>query len=200
VRTLHVGQRLVTHAPLPRSGAIDMEATVSAVWDKRVAALVEIEVTSTFFDATYGIWVPGAGGFEGPRGPSAATDASPTPPDLREVVQTHPDQAALYRLTGDLHPLHIDPEVAQAAGFDGPILHGLCVLGAATLTLARAVGADPSDVRELSARFAAPVYPGSAIGLAGWTAGPGEPIGFAASVSGEDVLKAGSVSFGRAAG
>jgi len=196
VRTLHVGQRFVAHALLPPTATIEMEARVAAVWDKKVAALVEIEVTSPFFESTYGIWVPGAGSFDGERGPAGAGRETPAEPDIRAVIQTHSDQAALYRLTGDLHPLHIDPEVAREGGFDRPILHGLCVLGAATLELARAVGADPARVRELSVRFAAPVYPGAAIDLVGSSAPPGQPVGFSASVDGEDVLKAGSVSFG----
>jgi acyl dehydratase len=198
VRTLHVGQRLLTHAPLPPAGTIEMHAKVAAVWDKKVAALVEIEVVSPFFGATYGIWVPGAGGFDGPRGPSAApADALPEP-DLHLVVPTHADQAALYRLTGDLHPLHIDAEVAREAGFVGPILHGLCVLGAATLALARATDADPADVRELSVRFAAPVYPGAAIDVTAHSGEAGAAIGFSASVQDDDVLKTGTVGFGTA--
>jgi acyl dehydratase len=199
VRTLHVGQRLQTRDALPPAAAIEMQATVAAVWDKQAAALVEIEVESPFFTATYGIWVPGAGGFDGPRGPSAARADGPAPePDVRESVQTQADQAALYRLTGDLHPLHIDPQVARDAGFDRPILHGLCVLGATVLTLARAVDADAADVRELSVRFAAPVYPGAAIDVAACTGERGAPIGFTASVEGDDVLKSGSVAFGTA--
>lgn len=196
VRTLHVSQRLAVHAPLPASGAIEMEGRIAAVWDKRVAALIEVTVSSPYFDATYGIWVPGAGEFGGERGPSAGGGPAADAPDLRLAMATTPDQAALYRLTGDLHPLHIDPDVAQAAGFDRPILHGLCVLGASVLTLARAVGADATRVRELAVRFAAPVYPGATIDLAGWSAGPAEPVRFGATVDEADVLKAGRVSFG----
>lgn len=195
VQTLHVSQWLEVHRPLPGRGEIEMESSVAAVWDKGSAALVEIAVASEFFDAVYGIWVPGAGGFGGERGPSARVAEETTDPELSLELDTGPEQAALYRLTGDLHPLHIDPEVALAAGFERPILHGLCVLGGCALSLARAAGEDPTTVGELAVRFAAPVYPGETLSVAGWR--DAEELGvirFGATAADAAVLSGGRIA------
>jgi acyl dehydratase len=196
VASLHVGQRLEVHGALPPRGAIEMTGRVSAVWDKGSAALVEIAVAAEPFDAVYGIWIPGAGGFGGERGPSSPRPAEDAPPpDHALEVETGREQAALYRLTGDLHPLHIDPEVAQAAGFPAPILHGLCALGICSLSLARAAGAEPVGLKELSARFAAPIIPGEELSLQGWEQGEAGALRFAAA-AGEKPVLGGSFRFG----
>lgn len=184
--TLHVGQDLVVHRSLPRECRFQIAARIGDVWDKGSAALVDVCVSSELFDATYTIYVPGAGGFGGERGQSAPAIVPGAPPDLRAEVRTWESQPALYRLTGDLHPLHIDPGVARANGFDRPILHGLCTLGAVVLAVGRAVGS-PTALRSLSARFAAPVYPGDTIDVCGWR--DGESIAFAAAAGATDVLK-----------
>jgi acyl dehydratase len=201
VQTLHVSQTLDVHRALPRRGEIEMESSVVAVWDKGSAALVEISVSSEFFDAVYGIWVPGAGGFGGERGPSARVAEETTDPELRLELETGSEQAALYRLTGDLHPLHVDPEVAVAAGFERPILHGLCVLGGCALSLARSAGEDPAAVGALAARFAAPVYPGETLAIAGWR--DEEELGvirFSAAAADSAVLSGGRIELERGRG
>ena len=174
-----------------------MEAHVAAVWDKGSAALLEVAVSSRFFDATYDIWIPGAGGFGGERGTSAS-QAPAGDPELRLTLETSPEQAALYRLTGDRHRLHIDPEVATDAGFERPILHGLCLLGAASLALARGLGEEPTAISRLAARFAAPVYPGTQVAIAVWRGGAGD-ASFSARAADADVLKGGRIRFGGAA-
>lgn len=171
VSTLHVSQGFEVLKPLPRSGEIPMAAEIGDVWDKKSAALIEVKVRSEWFTAEYGIWATGAGGFGGDRGPSSRRTDEPAPPNFRAELVTSPDQAALYRLTGDRHPLHILPSVAEAAGFEGPILHGLCVLGASVLSVARELGASPGGLRSLRARFAAPVYPGDDLRIAGLSQG-----------------------------
>ena len=171
VATLHVGQTLTVHAPLPPAGVLDMHATVANVWDKGSAALVEISVACEYFDAVYTIFVPGAGGFGGERGGRPAALPEESPANIRAAVTTSTDQAALYRLTGDLHPVHIDPVAAHAVGFDRPILHGLCTLGAVALAVSRAVDRDPATLAHLDARFMAPVFPGSTLDIEAWTNG-----------------------------
>jgi acyl dehydratase len=200
VKSLHVGQRLEIHDELPRRGAIEMTAKVSAVWDKGSAALVEIAVSSAPFDAAYGIWIPGAGGFGGERGPSSPRPSEDAPPPEHHLeVGTSPEQAALYRLTGDLHPLHIDPQVAEAAGFSGPILHGLCALGVCSLSLARAAGADPVGLEDLTGRFAAPIIPGETLSLQGRREGADGALQFAAT-AGENQVLSGKIAFGKDGG
>ncbi len=106
---------------------------------------------------------------------------------------TSPNQAALYRLTGDLHPIHIDAETARANGFDRPILHGLCTLGIAAREVAGAAGAHPAALSSLEARLAAPVMPGDTIELAA-TAEDGV-VAFEANVRGTVVIRAGRAAF-----
>lgn len=161
-RSLHASQRLVLHRPMPREGRIEMTGRIAAVQDKGKAALVEVEVTSEVFSATYHIFLPGMGGWGGERGTKNA------PAEVPELVRstafaTSPDLAALYRLTGDRHPVHIDPETAAANGFDRPILHGLCTLGIAARVAAGQQGVHPASLQELEVRLAAPVLPGDTV-------------------------------------
>jgi acyl dehydratase len=88
---------------------------------------------------------------------------------------TQPTQALLYRLTGDINPIHADPEVARAAGFERPILHGLCSYGcAARVALKELAGDDPARFKALEARFTAPVLPGQTLRVDGYVLEPGK--------------------------
>lgn len=164
---LHGSQSLEVLAPLPRSGEITMSARVGEVWDKGRAAVFEVVVESEYFVATWSLFAPGAGGFGGERGPSAPA-APDEQADTIGTLTTHADQAALYRLTGDRHHIHIDPAAAARIGQPRPILHGLCTLAAATLPLADMLGAHPADLRTLFGRFAAPVFPGDTAQVRSW--------------------------------
>ncbi|WP_433246153.1 MaoC/PaaZ C-terminal domain-containing protein [Actinomadura nitritigenes] len=193
VRTaVHGTQRLRVLAPLPRAGAVEMSAHVSDVWDKGRAAVFDVTVTSAYFEATWSLFAPGSGGFGGERGPSARPRPAAVP-DLSLPVRTDPDQAALYRLLGDRHHMHIDPEAAKAAGMPRPFMHGLCTLAAVTLPLAAAVGAHPADLEELEARFASPVFPGDELAVEAWK--DGGATAFEAAVDGTTVLSAARAAF-----
>src|SRR5882757_5314939 len=122
---LHGAQRLEVLEPLPPAGELELAARVAAVWDKGAAAIFEVEVACRCFRAVYSIFAPGCGGFGGDRGPSAGRDPE-TPPSRRTEVETSHEQAVLYRLTGDRHLIHVDPEAAAAIGQPRPIMHGLC--------------------------------------------------------------------------
>lgn len=160
--SLHASQSLIVHRPLPVSGQIEMRGRVANVYDKGKASLVEIEVESDYFTASYHIFLPGRGGWGGERGPSASNQNAPAL--LRSsAVPTEENLAALYRLTGDRHPVHIDPEVATAGGFERPILHGLCTLGIAVREVAEQAGKHPAELQRLSARLSAPVLPGQTL-------------------------------------
>jgi len=193
--SLHVGQVLQVYRPLPALGEIETSGIIASVWDKGSAAIMEISVTSDFFDAKYVIYVPGAGGFGGERGPGVAGEAAPIEAgeDYETSVATAENQAALYRLTGDLHPVHIDPVAARAAGFDRPILHGLCTLGCVTRAVCAAAGRDPTSLRQLVARLTAPVYPGATIDVRCRTAR--SLFDFVATVGGTGVVTSGSGVF-----
>jgi acyl dehydratase len=98
-------------------------------------------------------------------------------PDFEVSYKTTEDQAAIYRLSGDVNPLHIDPKAAQAAGFAKPILHGLCTFGFATRAiLSEACGGDVSRFKAFQVRFADVVYPGDAITTRGWHVGDGRYV------------------------
>ena len=194
-RSLHATQTLAMHSDMPREGRIPTQARISAVWDKGRATTVDIEVSSEVFTATYTIYLPGVGGWGGEPGPKSEPAAeSHATPGWRCDYQTSANLAALYRLTGDLHSIHIDAAVAAQNGFDRPILHGLCTLGIAAREVAAAAGAHPADLKSISARLSAPVMPGDSIGvLAAQAQGT---VLFEARVGNSAVLKAGRAVFG----
>jgi acyl dehydratase len=113
---------------------------------------------------------------EGGRGGTATADILPPPdllperaPDLIVVIPGQPQQALLYRLSGDLNPLHSDPAVARKAGFDRPVLHGLASFGmACRVLIERLCGGDSSPFRAMHARFSRPLFPGEDTELAIW--------------------------------
>jgi acyl dehydratase len=195
-RSLHAAQRLVVHQPLPTRGEIPMTGRIAGVLDKGKAALVLIEVSSPYFSATYDNFLPGLGGWGGDRGPSAPP-AQATDLGNHTVVDTDENLAALYRLTGDRHPVHIDPQIAQANGFERPILHGLCTLGIAARTVAEQVDAHPADLAELEVRLAAPVLPGDVLEVRSGT--HDDVVDFEAAVGQTTVLKGGRARFLRRA-
>ena len=171
VRTaMHCAQRLQVLAPLPPAGTLELRARVGDVCDKGAVAACDVVVESEAFVATWALFAPGCGGFGGERGPSSPKRPVGDPVLATEAV-TAPNQAALYRLLGDRHHMHIDPGAARAAGQPRPFLHGLCTLAATTLILARELGAHPAELTELDGRFSAPVFPGDRLDVAAWTDG-----------------------------
>lgn len=169
--------------PIPVRGAVSTTSTIVGIWDKGSGALVVSEARSV--DAATGEWrftnrasafIRGEGGWGGPRRPSSLSSAKPSPRPPDEVVTygTSPDQALLYRLSGDRNPLHSDPSYARRAGFGRPILHGLCTWGfTGRALLARLCGSDPAALRSMEGRFAAPVYPGDCLTVSIWVGGGG---------------------------
>lgn len=173
---LHGEQTIVLHRPIPPQGTVSTTATVTGIYDKGKGALVAIECRTVdaqgapLFDALWSIFVRGAGGFGGERGPAAREVALPArPPDFEVTEATSREQAALYRLSGDINPLHIAPEVAAAVGFERPILHGLCTYGHAGRAIVRhACDGDVARLRSFSARFSGVVLPGDTLTTRGW--------------------------------
>lgn len=174
---LHGEQEVILHRPIPPGGELVTSAVVKGIYDKGKGALVVVEAQTAdgagqpVFDNVFSIFVRGAGGFGGDRGPEAraATPPADVAPDFEVTQRTSPEQAALYRLSGDLNPLHISPQIASLGGFDRPILHGLCTYGyAGRAILARACGGDPARFRSLAARFSGVVYPGDNLTTRGW--------------------------------
>ena len=192
--SLHTAQKLALHGPMPATGPIQSKGRITGVWDKGKASIIDIEVSSEIFTATYGIFLPGLGGWGGERGPAGATVEEKFNYTWNGSYTCMPDHAAWYRLTGDLHPVHIDVDVARANGFARPILHGLCTLGIVARELADAADTHPARLIELEARLAAPVMPGDTIDITAGKTASGK-LGFEAAVNGAAVLKAGRALF-----
>src|SRR3954452_2711919 len=141
-RVLHGGQTVNVQGALPARAVVEHRGRIAAVHDKGSAALVQLDVDTVDADATllassrFDIFLRGAGGFGGERGASMRFALPDREPD--EVIDspTLPQQAMLFRLTGDKNPLHVDPAFARASGFERPILHGLCTYGIACLAAA----------------------------------------------------------------
>jgi hypothetical protein len=169
-RALHGAQRLEVHAPVPTAGSTEISARVAQVWDKGSAAVLEVEVGSDLFTATWSIFSPGGGGFGGERGPSRPAPVE-APPVWSRTFTPAANAAALYRLLGDRHAIHIDPAAAAAIGQPAPILHGLATLTAATVVAADAQGAHPCDLSYLEGRFGSAVLPGEELVVHGHEGG-----------------------------
>ncbi|MFI2435644.1 MaoC/PaaZ C-terminal domain-containing protein [Streptomyces sp. NPDC018693] len=190
-RVLHGGQSLTLHRPIPPQGTATATSRVAAVYDKGKAAVLVLRTEVA--DADGQLWtndaqifVRGEGGWGGDRGPSARL-APPTGEPQRVVERRlREDQALLYRLSGDWNPLHADPEFAELAGFDRPILHGLCTYG---ITLKAVVdtllGGDTGRVRSYDTRFAGVVYPGETLRIRMWRTG-GDAVRVAVSAAERD--------------
>jgi acyl dehydratase len=159
---------------------VSTTATVTGIHDKGSGALVVTESTSVDaatgaprWKTTNALFIRGEGGFGGPRGPSEA--APPLPegrPDEVVTYATRDDQALLYRLSGDRNPLHSDPEFARRAGFDRPILHGLCTYGFTGRALLHTLcGSDPARFVSVQSRFSRPTYPGDTLTVSLWVDG-----------------------------
>jgi acyl dehydratase len=193
--SLHAGQRLEVLGDLPREGELELTGRVAEVWDKGSAALFEIEVSCEYFRAVYSIYAPGQGGWGGERGPSARRDPGSDPARATRL-RTSRESAVLYRLLGDRHLIHVDPEAAQAIGQPRPILHGLCTLGFAARALPGLVGRRPAELRALEARFAAAVLPGDPLELRAWEPLADGSIPFSVATPAAVALGGGLMRFG----
>jgi acyl dehydratase len=199
--TVPAEQAITAHRPQPAAGPARADATVTGIYDKGSAAQVVMEIETT--EATTGeplatqrtsIFVRGEGGFGGERGPSTSWAPPERPPDHVVSYQTRPEQALLYRLTGDHNPLHSDPAFAAKAGFQRPILHGLCTYGYTGRALLHAVcGSDPARFTSMAARFSRPVVPGDALDVAIWV--DGDTAYFRTESNGATVLDRGRLTF-----
>jgi acyl dehydratase len=182
---VHGEQSVELHAPIPVDGEAESVTTVTGIYDKGSGALLTTETRSIdvatgepLFTTRSGAFIRGEGGWGGDRGPSGPRNVAPErPADHTIAYDTRADQALLYRLSGDRNPLHSDPSFAAAAGFDRPILHGLCTYGFTGRALLHALcGGDPARFRSMEARFSSPVWPGDTLTVSIWEAGDGEAV------------------------
>lgn len=183
-KILHGAQSIEVHRELPAEATATAIGRITAIWDKGSAAVIDTETTVSdedgpLFTEGMSIFVRGAGGFGGERGPSTTGLNAPPDRDPDHVVEfeTRPEQAAIYRLSGDRNPIHIDPEFARSAGFEAPFLHGLCTYGIVGRAILHSVcGSDPARFRSLQGRFADRVELGDTIVTKIWRTGPGTAV------------------------
>ena len=139
------------------------------------------------------------GGFGGAKRDTPAPHAIPDrAPDLVCDLPTRPEMALIYRLSGDVNPLHADPEFARSGGYPRPILHGLATMGVAGHALLKTLcGYDPARLTGMSLRFSAPVFPGETIRTEIWQDNDkaGAVVSFRARVMERDVV---AINNGRA--
>jgi acyl dehydratase len=201
---VHGEQGIELGGPLSPEGRVVTTSRLAGIYDKGAGAIVAVESRSV--DAATGEWrfttssslfVRGGGGFGGERGPSAGANAFPErEPDHVLQAETRPDQALLYRLVGDHNPLHSDPEFARRAGFDKPILHGLCTYGFTGRLLLHALcGSDPARFVSMKGRFSKPVWPGDTLTVRVWLLSDGLAAFRTETQSGEVVIDHGQLGY-----
>jgi acyl dehydratase len=197
-KLLHGEQWLELHGPMPVEGEIIGETRIEAIVDKGAEKGAIAWSSRRITDAggrpiatvRGASFLRGDGGFGG--SPKGGPEANPAPPerpgDQSVTIETARNQALIYRLSGDLNPLHIDPAVAAKGGFQAPILHGLCTYGVVgRAILASTCGNDPARLKRMDVRFSSPVYPGETIVTEIWSLGHGRHA-FRASVKERGVV------------
>lgn len=184
VHVLHGEQSAAWHAALAPTDTLTCRAEVTDVEDKGPGRGALVRWRRILHRGSDGalmatldsvLFCRGDGGFGGP--PRAKTVAEPwpdTPPALTVTRPVSSRAGLIYRLSGDLNPVHIDPEVARRAGFERPILHGLCTFAIAGWALVSAAAkGDGARLRSMHARFRAPVYPGETLRTEIWPVADG---------------------------
>lgn len=195
-KILHGEQCFTLHAPLPAKGALSGKTRITGIVDKGADKGALIYSERIISDKATGAKIAtiastsfarGDGGFGGSRDEARPVHSLPEQaPEAVFDFRTPESAALIYRLSGDNNPLHADPAIARQAGFDRPILHGLCTLGVASWSIAeKLAGGDFAALRHLQLRFSSPVYPGETIRTEMW--GSGSEVSFRSRVVERDV-------------
>jgi acyl dehydratase len=175
---VHGEQGIFLDHDIPVAGTVRSTSTITGIYDKGSGAVivsesesVDVKTDRLLFRTRSAVFIRGEGGWGGDRGPSGTGVQIPDgEPDRKVTYTTSPDQALVYRLSGDRNPLHSDPSFAALAGFDRPILHGLCTYGFTGRALLHELcDADPARFGSMEARFSKPVYPGEELTVSMWT-------------------------------
>jgi len=201
---LHGEQAFTLHGPIPVEGTVSTTSRIAGIYDKGKGGVIVTESTSVDaatgeprFSTRSSVFIRGAGNFGGERGPSGPRNVPPErAPDVSISYVTSPDQALVYRLSGDRNPLHSDPEFAKLAGFDKPILHGLCTYGFTGRALLHGLcDGDPARFTSMEARFSASVYPGDELTISMWRIADGEAVFTTSTQAGATAITEGRCTF-----
>ncbi|MFO0676666.1 MAG: MaoC/PaaZ C-terminal domain-containing protein [Polyangiaceae bacterium] len=182
---VHGGERVRIKKPFAPEATVKTTATIRGIYDMKRFANVLVDTTTTdakgevVAETTSSILFRGEGGFDGelpPKEDSGIALPKDRSADFRIEEATTAEQALLYRLSGDLNPLHADPDFATMVGFpQGPILHGLCTYGHMVRHVAKgATKGDATRITGFEAQFRKPVWPGDTIVTEGWIVEPGK--------------------------
>lgn len=206
-RLLHGSQEIRLHKPLPPSGSLSVVGEVADIQDKGEGKNGIVMLRGKGSDPVTGELIAetlstavirGAGGFGGQPGQRPAAPEFPDrAPDARIAMPTREDQALIYRLSGDRNPLHSDPWFArEMAGFEKPILHGLCTYGFTGRALLHELcGSDPARFRSMEGRFSSPVMPGEDLTVQMWRTDDGAAVYRTLASGDRVVLDSGAVTF-----
>lgn len=185
-KVLHGEQSVTIHKPIPVEGEVVSEFKVEKIYDKGEGKGAVLYSSRSLHDKKSGThlatiqqgsFLRGNGGQGGSSDASPRPHAIPTdrPADMSVELETRPEQALIYRLSGDYNPLHADPEVAMGSGFKAPILHGLATYGVVGRALVAALcGNDSARLKRFDVRFSSVVYPGETITTEIWRDGDGK--------------------------
>ncbi len=202
-KLVHSAQLAEFPNPLPAAADVIGTAKVTSLTDRGEGRGAVLVLERRIMDAQDGtlycrleqtLLLRGDGGFGGPPPPRSETSQPERSADAAWQLATSPRAALIYRLSGDWNPLHLDPDVAAAAGFSRPILHGLASYGIAGIAASRALRRDPAKVSRLACRFSGVVMPGDRIDFQVWDTG-GSTAQFVAFVNDRKVLDGGEVAW-----
>ena len=181
VMVVHGEQKLSIINPIPVSGDFLADMKVISCFDKGASkgAIIDVETSvklksdgTEICKLVSTTFARGDGGFGGPESPPQEIFEPEGTPDMLNEITTKPDQALIFRLSGDYNPLHSDPNFAKAAGFPKPILHGLCTYGVACRSIVKvACDNDVKKLKSFNCRFSSPVFPGETIVTEMWKKG-----------------------------
>jgi len=166
---LHGEQDIIFHSPIPTEGTLTTEGVITNMYDKGPdkGALVVAEAETfhsmgqKLFTSIFTLFCRKDGGFGGEPGPTETVEFPDRAPDFEEQSTPASDQPLLYRLSGDIFQLHVDPDFAKASGFEKPIMHGLCTHGFACRAVIRHLfPGEPERMTRFRVRFSRTIYPG----------------------------------------
>jgi acyl dehydratase len=181
-KILHAEETLVIHNPLPPAGTVIGETYIDDIVDRGADKGAFIYVRKELYAEAGGAHLAtvisnslarGDGGCGGSQTSRPKPPAMPDrKPDAVCDLPSLPQAALLYRLCGDMNPLHADPKIARGAGFERPILHGRCTMGIAQhAVLKTCCDYDASRIKSMSLRFSAPFLPGETLRTEIWQSG-----------------------------
>jgi len=182
---LHGEQDLIFHNPIPVEGTLSTEGTITHIYDKGAekGALVIAEADTyhsdgqKLFTNICTVFSRRDGGFGGPDSPKETVEFPDRLPDFEEDAIPSPNQPLIYRLSGDIFALHVDPDFARASGFEKPIMHGLCTHGyACRAVIKHLFPGEPERMKRFRNRFSKHIYPGTPIKTQIWKIEDGKAL------------------------